>query len=169
MASTHDTEYLVGLVHELRALPQETEWVEFKLNKSRNQDIGEYVSALSNGAALRGKTYAYLVWGIDNETHAIKGTNFDLAKAKQGNELLENWLLRGLNPEIEFRFYRCRVDARCLVILEISRAFRNPVAFGNERFIRVSSVQKNLRDHPESVTPAQAGRKGHICRSGQCS
>ena len=149
MVSTHDAEYLVGLVHELRSLPHETEWVEFKLNFSDNNEIGEYISALSNGAALHSRTAAYLVWGIDDKTHVIEGTTFDPAGSKFGNEPLENWLLRKLNPQIEFRFHQCRVDELNIVILEINPASHRPVAFGNDEFIRVGSVKKKLRDHPE--------------------
>ena len=149
MASTRDPEYLVGLVRELSELPHESEWVEFKLNFTDNQDIGEYISALSNGAALHGRACAYLVWGIEDVTHDIKGTNFRPANAKEGNEPLENWLLRGLNPQIEFRFHECSIDKQNIVILEISPASHSPVGFGSERFIRVGSVKKKLRDHPE--------------------
>jgi predicted HTH transcriptional regulator len=50
----------VSLVNELRALPRETEWVEFKVNDAEQQAIGEYISALANAAALVGKAFAYL-------------------------------------------------------------------------------------------------------------
>lgn len=59
---------LLGLLAELRKLPRETEWVEFKHNNDDADEIGEYLSALSNSAALSGKVQAYLVWGIDNTT-----------------------------------------------------------------------------------------------------
>ena len=49
------TEYLKSLVNELRKLPSEIEWVEFKCNNKDPQMIGEYISALSNSAALCGK------------------------------------------------------------------------------------------------------------------
>ena len=149
MVTFHDSDYLVGLVRELCDLPRETEWVEFKLNFSHPQEIGEYISALSNSAALHGRSAGYLVWGIENETHYIKGTNFSPADAKQGNEPLENWLLRMLNPQIEFRFHECQVNERPIVILELDPAFHHPVAFGKERFIRVGSAKKNLREHRE--------------------
>jgi predicted HTH transcriptional regulator len=55
----HD--YLVGLVNELRKLPAEAEWVEFKTNNEDPHEIGENISALANSAALLGKTKAYLV------------------------------------------------------------------------------------------------------------
>ena len=149
MVLPHDSEYLVGLVRELCDFPHEIEWVEFKLNFSDNQEIGEYISALSNGAALHGKASAYLVWGIADETHAVKGTKFDPAGTKQGNELLENWLSRKLNPGIDLRFHECNVDSHRIVVLEISPASYRPVAFGTDEFIRVGSVKKRLREHPE--------------------
>ncbi|MBW2093364.1 MAG: hypothetical protein JRI80_00620 [Deltaproteobacteria bacterium] len=44
-------EYLVSIVQELRKLPEETEWVEFKHNRDNPEEIGEYISALANAAA----------------------------------------------------------------------------------------------------------------------
>ncbi len=150
MVSARSPEYLAGLVNELRALRHEVEWVEFKRNFVDNQGIGEYISALSNSAALLDRPAAYLVWGIEDGTHAVKGTNFAPATAKQGNEPLENWLLRRLNPQIDFQFHECEVDGQDIVILEISPASYSPVAFGNERFIRVGSAKKKLKEHPEN-------------------
>ena len=73
MTSDRGNEYLVGLVHELRKLPRETEWVEFKENHAEPQKIGEYLSALANAAALVGKAFGYLVWGAENETTPSSG------------------------------------------------------------------------------------------------
>ncbi len=56
----------------------ENEVVEFKKveNSGLHPDtLGKYVSALSNEANLRGKAYAWLVYGIDNKTHQATGTN----------------------------------------------------------------------------------------------
>ena len=60
MSVDRSTEYLAGLVRELRKLPQETEWVEFKHNNANPQELGEYLSALANSAALLGKVNA--IW-----------------------------------------------------------------------------------------------------------
>jgi len=49
------------LVKSLLSLPKESEWVEFKHNNENPTEIGEYISALSNSAALAGKEKAYLV------------------------------------------------------------------------------------------------------------
>lgn len=101
-------EYLQSLVRELAKLPDETEWVEFKCNNKQPQMIGEYISALSNSAALCERPKAYLVWGVEDETHKIVGTEFQYCKMKKGNEELEAWLSRMLSPRINFRFLRFR-------------------------------------------------------------
>ena len=149
MLPRRDPEYIASLVNELRRLPSETEWVEFKVNKDNPQDIGEYISALSNGAALIGKPFAYQVWGIEDSTHDIVGTNFSPSTAKIGNEPLENWLLRLLRPHTDFRFHEIQIDEKRVVLMEVEPASHSPIAFGNDRFIRVGSVKKRLREHPE--------------------
>lgn len=78
------------------------------------------------------------------------GTNFTPGTARgKGSEPLENWLRRGLAPELNFRFHEVGSGDERVVIMEIDPARRQPVAFNGERFIRVGSVKKNLRDHPE--------------------
>lgn len=149
MTSDRHVEYLVSLVRELCKLPQETEWVEFKVNDAKPQEIGEYLSALANSAALAGKAFAYLLWGVADVDRAIKGTRFVPRSAKVGNEELENWLLRLLMPKINFRFFEVVVDERPVVLLEIERAFRHPVQFQGQEFIRVGSYKKRLKDFPE--------------------
>lgn len=141
--------YLRDLVHELRALPRETEWAEFKVNDHEPQAIGEYISALANAAALAGKASAYLVWGIRDDDHAVIGTSFRPGAARVGNEELESWLLRLLEPKIEFRFDAVSVDGSSVVVLEIDRAARHPVRFSGQEFIRVGSNKKKLKDFPE--------------------
>lgn len=142
-------EYFLSLLQELRKLSSETEWVEFKHNNDNPEEIGEYLSALANGAALMGKAHAYLVWGVDNNTHEVIGTAFDPVKTRVGNEELESWLLRLLNPKINFRFYPIQADGKPVVLLEIGAAFRHPVQFKNTEFIRVGSYKKKLKDFPE--------------------
>lgn len=149
MSLDRPAEYLIGLVQELRKLPRETEWVEFKHNKAEPQDIGEYLSALANSAALLGKVNAYLIWGIDDTSHAIIGTRFQPASVKVGNEELESWLLRLLEPKINFRFQALVIDDQPVVLLEIGAACRHPVQFQGQDYIRVGSYKKKLKDYPE--------------------
>jgi len=149
MTIARTTEYLRGLLVELRKLFKETEWVEFKHNVAEPEEIGEYISALANSAALCGKANAYLVWGIDDVSHNVVGTAFRPSTTKIGNEELEPWLLRHLNPKIDFRFFEFEVEGRSVVMLEIGRAFRHPVQFKTQEFVRVGSYKKKLKDFPE--------------------
>tara|TARA_R110000851_G_scaffold243845_2_gene396642 strand:- start:4417 stop:5883 length:1467 start_codon:yes stop_codon:yes gene_type:complete len=149
MTVDRNTEYLISLFHELRKQPRETEWIEFKHNNGDPELIGEYLSALANSAALCGKVNAYMLWGVEDEEHTIVGTEFSPSRSKVGNEELENWLLRLLNPKINFRFYELTVDGLAVVLLEIGAAFRHPVQFKNQEFIRVGTYKKKLKDHPE--------------------
>ncbi len=141
--------YLVGLVRELCKLPRETEWAEFKHNNADPQEIGEYISALANAAALNGKAFAYLVWGIEDGTHRVIGTSFSSSASKKGNEPLENWLLRLLAPKIHFRFYELTAEGQPVVLLEVGQAFRHPVRFQNEAFIRIGAIKKPLNEAPD--------------------
>lgn len=149
MSIEHTTVELLGMLHELRALPAETEWVEFKHNNDEPEEIGEYLSALANSAALTGKTHAYLVWGVENASHEIIGTGFNPATARVGGEELESWLLRLLAPKVNFRFYSFQAEGKAVVLLEISPAFRHPVQFKGNEFIRIGSYKKRLKDFPE--------------------
>jgi len=51
----------IQLLKDLIVLPKECEWVEFKHNNANPQEIGDYISALSNSACYHKKEYAYLV------------------------------------------------------------------------------------------------------------
>lgn len=149
MTTNRSIEYLTGLVRELCKLPRETEWAEFKVNDAQPQEIGEQISALANSAALAGKAFAYLIWGVCDEDHALVGTTFDASTARVGKEELESWLLRLLEPKIDFRFFTLAVDGYPVVLLEIARAARHPVRFSGQEFIRVGTYKKKLKDFPE--------------------
>lgn len=64
---------------ELRALPAETEWVEFKEAKASFdlEKLGQYFSALANEANLKGQRSAWLVFGVkDKVPRDVIGTEF---------------------------------------------------------------------------------------------
>jgi ATP-dependent DNA helicase RecG len=148
-ATGHDDDYLVNLVRELCKLTHEAEWIEFKENDEDPQQIGEYVSALSNSAALVGRPNAYVVWGVSNTDHRIVGTSFKPQSTKYGNEELENWLARLLSPKINFCFRTLKIGDTTAVLLEIDRAHREPIRFNGVEYIRVGSYKKKLKDFPE--------------------
>lgn len=136
-------------VQQLISLPKETEWVEFKKDNENPEKIGEYISALSNSAALHGQTAGYIAWEIEDNTHNIIGTQFKPKQQKKGNEELENWLLRLLSPSINFKIYEFDVQAQRLVLFEIPSACNHPVSFQGTEYIRIGSYKKKLKNYPE--------------------
>jgi len=138
------------LLDEFRKLSSETEWLEFKENNYTPQLIGEYISALSNAAALHGKNKAYLIYGISDITHDVVGTVFKPRKTKgKGNEDLEPWLARQLDPRIDFRIIEIDYYKKNIVIFEIDAALNIPVKFKDKSYIRIGEHRHKLSDHAE--------------------
>ncbi len=144
---------LERLVRELCTLPDETTWVEFKHNNYEPKMIGKDISALANSAALAGKEKAYMIWGIDDKTHEIVGTNKTLQSIKVGNQELENWLRSLLSDNASFEFKQIAIDGRSIGILIIDRAMIRTVAFEKVDYIRVGSYTKKLSDVPSVQGP----------------
>ena len=144
-----EQEYYIGLIERLRQLPEETEWLEYKVNNYEPELIGEYISALSNSATICNKEKAYLLWGINDKTHEIEGTTFAPKKAKKGNEEIENWLAGGLKARVDFKFIEVSTDKGKVVVLEIPAAVSMPTSFRGTEFIRVGSYKKKLKEYPE--------------------
>lgn len=140
---------LKNLIDELRALPKETEWVEFKVNNDTPEDIGEYISALANSACLLDQPLGYLVFGVKDGTHNVVGTVFRPRIAKVGNEEMENWLARLLDPRIDFSIHECDYNGLPVVVIKIDPAHHIPVKFKGEAFIRIGTYKKKLKDYPE--------------------
>jgi ATP-dependent DNA helicase RecG len=137
------------LVLELKQTSHELEWVEFKENNADPQEIGEYVSALSNAAALHGESRAFLVWGVEDGTHRIVGTTFSPGTARRGGEQLASWLSHMLTPRIDFLFHQGTAEEKPVVVLEIPAAQHMPTRFAGEEYIPIGSSKKKLKDFPE--------------------
>ncbi len=157
---------LEKLMDELVALPHETEWVEFKLDRYEPQQIGEYISALSNSACLQGKVAGYLVFGIENETHEVIGTSFEPDKEKIGNQEIENWLSTQLSPRIDFEIIPFIYQNKPIVIFKIDPTYNTPVSFRGIQYIRVGSYKKKLADHPEKARKIWIKTKDHVFERG---
>jgi len=139
-------------LHELAALSSETEWAEFKRNDhgpAKYHEIGEYLSAVANSLALLGRERGYIAWGVDNASRELVGTDFKPRLARVGNEELENWITRLLVPQIPFWIREGDVGRRHFVLVEVGPAKHVPVRFDGDEYIRIGSIKKKLKDHPE--------------------
>ena len=148
MSATRSSEYLAGLV-ETALRKGEGECLEFKRDNADSREIGEYFSALANAAALNERPCAYMFWGVDNDTRKPVGAAFDPHSARIGNEPLENWLQRGLEPKIEFHFHAVDTDGGRVVVAEIGAAIDRPVRFYGVAYVRVGEVKRPLAAAPE--------------------
>lgn len=75
---TRNDQELKNILDSIRSKQGESEVVEFKEAKNTYdfKKLGKYFSALSNEANLKGKTNAWLVFGVENKRHEIVGSNF---------------------------------------------------------------------------------------------
>jgi ATP-dependent DNA helicase RecG len=144
-----DEKELQAIVADIQASPTECEWVEIKHNNEDAESIGEYVSALANGAAYMGQSRGYMAWGLDDDTHEIKGTKFNPKVKKVGNEELENWIATQLTPRIDFSFQEITYTEGRVVVMIIDSAGNTPVKFKGTEYIRVGSYKKKLSEFPE--------------------
>jgi len=144
-----DEKELRAIVADIQASPTECEWVEIKHNNEDPETIGEYVSALANGAAYMGQSKGYMAWGLDDATHQIKGTVFNPKIKKVGNEELENWIATQLSPRIDFSFKEITYSEGRVVVMIIDSAGNTPVKFKGTEYIRVGTYKKKLAEFPE--------------------
>ena len=141
-------ENLDKLLHELLKYPCETPWIEFKHDNYDPKMIGRDISALANSAALHEKTYAYMVWGVEDSTHKMIGTNFNLQTLRKGQQELENWLRSLLSDNADFEFHTVETNNTTIGILIIYRAVNQTVMFEKIDYIRVGSYTKKLNEYP---------------------
>ena len=136
------------IVEELRKYDSEREWFEFKENWFKADELGEYISALSNSAAIAGKKFAYFVWGINDKSHEIVGTSFN-CNQDINHEPLKHYLARQFSPNINFTFEELLIEGKRIVLLTIPAAKSVPASYARERYIRIGSSKENLRKYPE--------------------
>ena len=127
----------------------EAEWIEFKKNNWRPEEIGENISAVSNAARLHQRDIGYIIWGVEDGTRKVVGTVFKPHDVKVKQQELENWLATQLEPRIDFKIHEISWDGKQVVIFAVQPCTDRPVGFKGVEYIRVGSYTKRLKDHPE--------------------
>lgn len=140
-----DQHDLTQLLAELIAT-WENEVVEFKQAGSdySSDKIGEYFSALSNEANLRGADRAWLVFGISDKTRVVVGTNYRPEPERlQG---LKGQIAQNTEPSITFRNIHVLQDgAGRVVLFEIPTAPRGiPIAWKGHYYARAGESLTSL-------------------------
>lgn len=147
---TRDQELTELLDSCIRTYAVENRFLEFKSNHVSPEDLGKYISALSNGACLEREENGYLFFGVDDSSHEIVGTSFDISIEKKGNQDLELFLRVNVTPKINFQverfFYKGNKNCPISVFI-IPAASEQPTCFQNVPYVRVNSSTTNLRDY----------------------
>lgn len=145
-----DQTNLLDTLERLRGVPREAATVEFKGSVQDPSEIGQYLSALANSAAMDGHDRAWMVWGVEDGTHVVKGTTFDpFTKKGEGNQALVMWLQQKTSPKADFTFHECEHPSGKVILLEIHPPRTAPIAFHGSRYIRIDSHKTRLAEHPD--------------------
>lgn len=136
------------LINEL-LISDENSCVEFKHNNCDKDMIGRLISALANAARIEQKDFAYVIWGIEDETKRVVGTTFNPEAMKASNQVFIVWLTVMLQPRLAFDFRRVDHPKGKLILLEIPAAISTPVAFDKIAWIRIGSATSRLSEFPE--------------------
>jgi predicted HTH transcriptional regulator len=139
----------IALIDELCSRPAEESCLEFKKDNTDPAVIGKLCSALANTARIDGKDLAYVLWGIEDESHVITGSAFNPNTKKIGNQVFQLWLAQRLKPSIAFSFRMVEHPAGQVIILEIPAATTAPVEFEGTAYVRIGSATPKLSDYPD--------------------
>ena len=119
----------------------EDEVVEFKRGGAgfSTGEIGEYFSALSNEANLRVSDKAWLVFGVDNKTRRVVGTDYALDKKRlDGPGGLKYQITQNTDPAMCFRaVHELKLPEGRVILFEVPSAPQGiPIAWKGHYYAR---------------------------------
>ena len=124
----------------------ENEVAEFKQagNNYDTDKIGEYFSALSNEANLRGAAHSWLVFGVNNGNRAVVGSDYRPEPARL--QSLKHQIAQNTEPSITFRnIHELIHPGGRVVLFEIPAAPRGiPIAWKGHYFARAGESLTSL-------------------------
>lgn len=129
---------LQHVLNDLRNLSSENEIVEFKEAKTGYDfnKLGKYFSALSNEANLKGKPFAWLIFGIENKKHSIVGSQY--RTTRKDLDSLKSEIANKTTNRITFiEIYELNEPKGRVVMFQIPAAPKGfPIAFDGHYFGR---------------------------------
>lgn len=139
----------------------ESETVEYKTGLKDAKTIGQYISALGNSALAANVSKAYLIWGVEDLTKKIVGTDFDpylekatieskKGKTQKSNISLTFYLSKFIDPKLNLIWDKCDINGHTLICLTIDVSHLNqPIKFMGIDYIRVGTSNQKLNLFPE--------------------
>lgn len=146
------------ILDRLISMTHETEVVEFKRaeNTFSDTDLGKYFSALSNEANLKGLEKAWLVFGVDNDTHNLTDTHYKTSRASLDD--VKKKIADQTTSRLTFdEIYAFEREGKRVVIFEIPAAPRGiPIAYQGHYYGRDGSSIVALNIHEIETIRKQA-------------
>ncbi len=145
--------YSILLDSFIATYQKENKFLEFKSNHLDPKTLGEYISALSNGACLEHVDYGYLFFGVEDKTLIVKGTTFNPEKVTvKTGQSLELYLRLYISPKINFLIDEFRYNGnQRIVVVKIPAAEGEPTVFCNEPFVRINESKTSLRPYTDWI------------------
>lgn len=124
----------------------ESENVEYKEAKNNFDfnELGRYFSALSNGANLIGKQYAWLIFGVSDKSHDFVNTNYRRNSNLNG---LKKELTQSTNDNLTFLdIYELEIDGNRVIMFKIPAAIGVPTTWKGIAYDRNDDALIPLND-----------------------
>ena len=137
----------------------EDEVIEFKRagDGYSTSDIGKYFSALANEANLRGEEKAWLVFGVDDKSRAVVGT--DYRPEHERLQSLKMQIAGGTEPSITLReIHELHLAEGRVLLFEIPAAPEGmPIAWQGHYYARAGQSLTNLGLDKQDAIRRQSG------------
>ena len=138
----------LDILENLLLLEDEYEWLDFKENWFNKDEIGEYISAVANGACLCGKEYGYIIWGVKDNSRDIVGTSINFDK-DINHEPYKHYLARNLKPSIAFEVIEKEYQGKRIVMLQIPSSKSVQTKYKDVSYFRIGSSKERINKFPE--------------------
>lgn len=138
----------IDLIENFLQLNDEYEWLDFKEDWFSKDEIGEYISAVANGACLCGKEYGYVVWGVKDSPKTVVGTTIDFDKDID-NEPYKHYLARNLKPSVAFEVIETTYSNHRIVILRVPASKSVQTKYKEISYFRLGSSKEKISKYPE--------------------
>ena len=129
----------------------EKEYIEFKEAKNNFDfnELGKYFSALSNGANILGKQFAWLIFGVSDKNRELVNTNY-----RKGSNLndLKKEIAKFTNDSMTFiEIYEVNVEENRVIMFKIPAAIGTPTTWkkiaydrNDEQLIPLNEAKRNI-------------------------
>jgi ATP-dependent DNA helicase RecG len=158
LSLTHMGSLELKIVLERLITTWENEVVEFKqaTDAYGTDDIGKYFSALANEANLRGTERGWLVFGVNNKTRSIVGTDYRVQADRL--QSLKQQVASDTEPRITFRNIHelQHADGRVLLFEIPAAPLGIPIAWKGHYYARAGESLSPLGLSPGSTPTASS-------------